>query len=215
MRWSRAAAAAGIAVPLQTLLPAGAVCPGIASRAVVAECAGAGSAVGLLSVSTGRVALRLIQIAAATVLVCAGGLLIESPLTGSLLLIQPSLIRTRLVHSRLIARAQLLPVILRRTCLIVLKLRLIVFLTKVWRAAVVSRSVIEVIGAVVAVDVIRVDVIAINVVAVYVVRVDVIAIDVVVVRIPVIIVAIDECVGGRNIGVAVVGHGRVVPPASP
>ena len=193
-------------------MSAGAVRSGIASCAVVAECAGVGSATGLLSVSAGRVALRLVEIAAAAVrgFPCAGGWLIQSSLTGG-----------RLIRSGLVGSAQLLAIVLGQILLIVPKLRLIVFLIEVRSGhVVIARSVVEIVGAivaiqVVAVGVVRVDVVAIDIVAVDVIRVDVIAVDVVDVVVAVIVIAIYEGVRIRDIDVAVVGYRRVVPSASP
>jgi hypothetical protein len=208
-------------------LPAGAVCPSIASRAVVAERAGIGSTARLLSISAGRVTLRLVEIAGATVLVfsCSGCLLVQSRLTRGWL-IQPRLIGACLIHFWLIGRTQLLAIVLRWVRLVVSKLRLIVFLIEVRSGdVVVARGVVEIVGAiipiqVVAVNVIRVDVIAIDivrvdVVAVDVIRIDVIAVNVVVVGVVIIVVAVDEGIRVRDIDIPVVDHRRVVSPASP
>ena len=109
------ATATGIPVSLQALLSAGAVCSGVASRAVVAECTSVGSAAGLWSVSTGRVALLLVEVVAAPILVLysTGGLLVRSRLIGSRL-IEPRLIGAGLIHSGLIGRTHLLAIVLRK-----------------------------------------------------------------------------------------------------
>ena len=192
-------------------MPAGAVRTSVASRAVVAEGASVGSAAGLLSVSAGRVALRLVEVAAAAILgvPCAGGRLIQSPLIGG-----------RLIHPWLIRRTRLLAIVLPKIGLVVSKLRLIVFLIEVRRAAAVPGRIVEIVGAIIAVDVVavnvvRVDVVAIDVVTVDVICVDIVAVDVVVVGVAVIVVAVDEGVRIRDIDIAVVGYRRVVPPASP
>ena len=198
-------------------MPAGAVCPSIASRAVVAERAGIGSTARLLSISAGRVTLRLVEIAGATVLVfsCSGCLLVQSRLTRGWL-IQPRLIGACLIHFWLIGRTQLLAIVLRWVRLVVSKLRLIVFLIEVRSGdVVVARGVVEIVGAIIPIQVVAVNVIRVDVIAIDIVRVDVIAVNVVVVGVVIIVVAVDEGIRVRDIDIPVVDHRRVVPPASP
>ena len=193
-----------IPVPLQALLSAGAVRSRIAACAVVAECASVGSTAGLLSVSTRRIALCLVEIVAAAILVLysSGGLLVQSPLTGG-----------RLIRSGLGGSAQILAVVLRQILLIVAKLWLIVFLVEVRSGRRSTGRIVEIVSAIVAVEVISVDVVRIDVIAIYVVAVDVVGIDIVAIDVicvdvvsVVVVVAVDEGVRVRDIDIAVVGH---------
>lgn len=180
--WSRTAATISAAAstrrgPIfcQTLLPAGAVGPGVASRAVVAEGVAAGASIRLLSVTACRVPLGLIEI--------AGTVLILIKTTAVLL------IRSRpvlLIEVRLIGAAWLLTVVLGLSPPVVLKLGLIVFLVEFRGTKVgVSGVAIEIVSAVVVV----VDVVAIDVGGIDVVPIDG-GVDVAVV----IVIAIDESV---------------------
>ena len=190
----------------QTLLSASAVGSRIASLAVIAEGAAAGSPIRLLSVAAGRVALRLIEIIGTvlTLIQACAILLIQVP---PILLIHRSAVL--LIESWLIRVTQLLTIVLRQIVSVVLELRLIVFLIEFWgREVGVARVGIEIVGAIiVAVNVVPIDVIAVDIGSV-----DIVAIDVVPV---VVVVAIDEGIRVGNIRVVVVDHGGVMPAASP
>ncbi len=195
-------------------MPTGAVRSRIAPCAVVAQCASVGSAAGLLSISAGRVALRLVQVIAAAILVLysSGGLLVQSSLTCGRLIWPCLPSAARLIRSGLGGSAQLLSIVLGQILLIVAKLRLIVFLIEVRSGhVIVTRRIVEVVDAIVAIqvvtiDVVRVDVIAVDIIAIDVVRIDVIPIDIVAVYVVVVVVAVDEGVRIRDIDVAVVSY---------
>ena len=198
----------------QTLLPAGAVGPGVTSLAVVAKGTVAGASIRLLSVAACGVPLGLIAISR-TALILAG--------TWSVLLIHSRTVL--LIEVRLIPAAGLLTVVLSEVSAvivlgliptIVLVLRLIAVLIEFRLSeAGVAAGVIEVVRAVI-VDVVAVDVVhivAIDVIDVVTVHViDVGGIDVIAV---VIVIAVDEGVGIGDVDVAVITHSRVMPSDAP
>jgi hypothetical protein len=190
----RISSSASPTIRLQALLPAGAIGAGIPALAVVAEGAFPGTRVCLLSVAPLRLALILIEIVGA-----------------SLVLIQSRAIL--LVEVALVAGRALLSLI---SPIFVSKLRLIVLLAEMRRSVIAGPAIVVEIVAVdvVGIHVVTVEIIGVDVVAVDVVAVDVVCIDVVHVA-AVVIVAIGEGVGVRNVGVVVVDHGGVVPTTPP
>lgn len=188
------------AIPLETLLSAGTVRPGVATRAVIAKGTVAGASIRLLSISSRCVPLGLTA-TAGTALILAGARSILLIRSGAVLLIRPRpilLIRSRAIllitgpGSLTVILGQIPTAILCLVSPIVLKLRRVVFLIELRRGVVgVSPVVVEVICAIV--DVVAVDVTnivsidAVNVVAVDVV--DVSGIDVIPV---VVVIAVDE-----------------------
>lgn len=196
----------------QTLLPAGAVGPGVTSLAVIAKGTVAGASIRLLSVPACGVPLGLIAISeTALILAC----------TRTILLIRS---RPVLLIDRLVPAARLLTVVLSKVSAvivlgliptIVLVLGLIAVLIEFRLGEVsVAAVVIEIVRAVI--DVVAVDVIhviAIDVIDVVTVDVvDVGGIDVIAV---VIVIAVDEGVGIGDVDVAVITHSRVMPANSP
>lgn len=182
----------------QTLLPAGAVGPGVTSLAVIAKGTVAGASIRLLSVAACGVPLGLIA-TSRMALILAG--------TWSVLLIHSRTVL--LIEVSLIGAAGLLTVVLSQVSAvivlgliptIVLVLRLIAVLIEFRLSEVgVAAVVIEVVRAVI-VDVVTVHVIDVG-------GVDVIAV--------VIVIAVDEGVGIGDVDVAVITHSRVMPPDSP
>ena len=186
----------------QTLLPAGAVGPGVASLAVIAEGIVAGSLIRLLSVTTCRVPLGLTEIASAILILVK---------TSAVLLIHPRtilLIEVRLIEARLIGATRLLTITLGQIFPAVLELGLIKLLVEIRGSEVgVAGVAVEIVGAVV----VRTNVVAVDVGGINVVPVDVSGIDVAVV----VVIAIDESVRRGDVGVTVINHCGVMPAASP
>src|ERR1039458_9217444 len=175
-------------IPLQALLPAGAIGPGVPALTIVTEGVFAGTRARLLPVAPLWLALILIEIVSA-----------------SLVLVRPRavlLIEVGLVPGR--------PLLSQISLILVSELRLIVLLIEM------RRSAVEIVGPVV-VDILAVDVVGVQVVAVYIVGVDVVPVDVVRVDVipAVVIVAVREGIGVGNVGVVVVDHRGIVPAASP
>jgi hypothetical protein len=180
------------AIPLETLLSAGTVRPGVATRAVIAKGTVAGASIRLLSISSRCVPLGLTA-TAGTALILAGARSILLIRSGPVLLIRPRpILLITGPGSLTVILGQIPTAILCLVSPIVLKLRRVVFLIELRRGVVgVAPVVVEVICAivyVVAVDVTNiVSIDAVNVVAVDVV--DVSGIDVIPV---VVVIAVDE-----------------------
>jgi len=204
---------------LQALPTARTVGPGIATLAVVAERALARVLTGRLAVAARRFTLGLIEIAgAALILIGAGAiLLVQAGLLGAIL--RPIELLAPVLWTVGLLRAGLRAVVLRRVRAVVVVLRLIVFLVEIGSGEIVVRGVIEIVGAVIAVDVVAIDVVGVDVVAVHVVDVHIVAIDVGLIVVAyvsvVVVVAIHERVGIGDVHVTVVNDRRTVPAASP
>lgn len=194
---------------LQTLAAARTVAAGIPALAIVAERALAGVLAGRLSVAASGLALSLIHVIG-PILILVGA--------WAILLIEIGLLAASLRTIELLATV-LRTVVWRRVRAIVLVLRLIVFLVEIRRGEIVVRGIVEIVGAVIVVRVVAIDVVGVDVVAVHVVDVHIVAIDVGLIVVAyvsvVVVVAVDECVGIRDVHVAVVHHRGTVPAASP
>ena len=165
----------GPAAPFKTLLAAGAIDPGVATLAIVAECTAACAAIGLFTIAALRLPLILIEIVR-TGLVPVRRRLVLLPIGSCpvlLLIVSGSIL---LAKVGLVAAALLCQI----TLTLIPKLLLIVLLVEL-RCGVAAVEVVRAIVKVVAVNITGVEVVSVDVVSVNIVSIDVIAIDIVVV----------------------------------